>query len=141
MGFASDRFFREVDFISVGGNDLMQFFFAADRGNEMVRRRYDPLSPSFLAFLRQIAKRCEAAGASLSFCGEIAGRPVEALALAAVGFRTLSMRPSAIGPVKLMLRSVDLGAAARLVNAAIDAADPNLRAELDGWLSAQGMAD
>ena len=111
LAFAPDRFFQLTDFVSIGGNDLKQFFFAADRENELVRRRYDMLSSSYLAFLEQIVARCAAHGTPLSFCGEDAGRPLEALGLAAIGFRTLSMRPASIGPVKALLRQVDLGCA------------------------------
>ncbi|MEO0718082.1 MAG: phosphoenolpyruvate--protein phosphotransferase [Pseudomonadota bacterium] len=123
LGFASDCFFKRVDFLSVGGNDLMQFFFAADRGNERVRKRYDALNPSFLRFLRHLARRCEDNGTQLSFCGEMAGKPLEAIALAALGFQSLSMRPAAIGPVKLALRSVDLDKLADVLNACLDAPD------------------
>ena len=73
-----------------------------------MRRRYDVLSASFLDFLELIISRCAAHGTPLSFCGEDAGRPIEALALAAIGFRSLSMRPASIGPVKALLRKVDL---------------------------------
>ena len=106
LAFAPDSFFAACDFISIGGNDLKQFFFAADRENERVRRRYDTLDVSFLAFIETIVARCAASNTPLSFCGEDAGRPIEALALAAMGLRTLSMRPASIGPVKhLILRS------------------------------------
>ncbi|KQI69252.1 peptidase [Loktanella sp. 3ANDIMAR09] len=108
LGFAPDAFFKEVDFISVGGNDLKQFFYAADRENERVRRRYDTLNHSFLTFLQMVVKRCADAGTHLSFCGEDAGRPLEAVCLAACGFRSLSMRPASVGPVKHLLRRVDL---------------------------------
>lgn len=117
--YASERFFCEADFLSVGGNDLMQFFFAADRGNESVRRRYDPLDPSFLAFLREIVARAGAAETPLSFCGEAAGRPEEAVALAAIGFRSLSMRPASIGRVKYALRAIGLHGAEAAVEEAI----------------------
>ncbi len=133
LAFAPDSFFREVDFLSVGGNDLKQFFFAADRGNERVRRRYDPLATSWLRFLREIAIRCETLGTPLSFCGEAAGRPLEALALTALGYRTLSMRASAIGPVKRLLRSVDLREARAAVTGAIAADEPSARPRLEGW--------
>jgi phosphotransferase system enzyme I (PtsP) len=108
--YASDRLYQEADFASVGGNDLLQFFFAADRENERVRQRYDMLNFSFLRMLRQIVERCERVGTPLSFCGEAAGRPLEALVLAAIGFRDLSMRPAAIGPVKRVLLAADLSA-------------------------------
>lgn len=129
LAFAPDRFFEQADFISVGGNDLAQFFFAADRGNERVRRRYDALDGSYLRLLRQIVRRCAAAGAPLSFCGEMAGRPAEALALAAIGFRTLSMRPVAIGPAKRALRSVALGPLAAAVEGALDSGDDGGKAD------------
>lgn len=108
LAFAPDGFYREVDFLSIGGNDLKQFFFAADRENERVRRRYDTLNVAFLNFLEGIVYRCATLGTPLSFCGEDAGRPVEAACLAAIGFRSLSMRPASIGPVKSLLRSINL---------------------------------
>jgi phosphotransferase system enzyme I (PtsP) len=108
LAYASDRFFDEVQFISIGGNDLKQFFFAADRENERVRRRYDTLNLSFLSFLETIVARCKASGTPLSFCGEDAGRPVEALVLAAIGIETLSMRPASIGPVKSLISRYSL---------------------------------
>ena len=108
LAFAPDSFYREVDFLSVGGNDLKQFFFAADRENELVRRRYDTLNVSFLTLLRRIVERCVENATPLSFCGEDAGRPVEATCLAAMGFRCLSMRPASIGPVKSILLRINL---------------------------------
>ena len=109
LGFAPQKFFEEVDFLSIGGNDLKQFFFAADRENERVRRRYDTLNVSFLTFLEGIVNRCISTNTPLSFCGEDAGRPIEALCLAAMGLRNLSMRPASIGPVKSLFRRVNLG--------------------------------
>jgi len=106
LAYAPDTFFELADFISIGGNDLKQFFFAADRENELVRKRYDTLSSSFLTFIQNIVDRCAGSQTALSFCGEDAGRPLEALALAATGLTTLSMRPASIGPVKdLIIRS------------------------------------
>ena len=112
LAFAPDVFYNEVDFLSVGGNDLKQFFFAADRENERVRRRYDTLDMSYLNFLEGIVYRCATLGTRLSFCGEDAGRPIEAACLAALGFRTLSMRPASIGPVKSILRRSNLASCA-----------------------------
>jgi len=108
LAFAPDAFYEVVDFLSVGGNDLKQFFFAADRENERVRRRYDTLDMSYLNFLEGIVYRCATLGTRLSFCGEDAGRPIEAACLTALGFRSLSMRPASIGPVKSLLRRTDL---------------------------------
>jgi len=135
LAFAPDGFWREVDFVSVGGNDLKQFFFAADRENERVRRRYDTLDVSFLRFLEMIVGRCAAAGTPLSFCGEDAGRPVEAVVMAALGFRTLSMRPASVGPVKHLLRRVDLREAREVIERAIAKGAGTVRPAVTGWLS------
>jgi phosphotransferase system, enzyme I, PtsP len=134
LAFAPDGFFRMADFVSIGGNDLKQFFFAADRENELVRRRYDTLNLSFLTFLQKIVHRCEQAGTTLSFCGEDAGRPVEALALAAVGLRSLSMRPASIGPVKDLILRAEIPAVAELFEAAKRRGDENLRPELEVYV-------
>lgn len=98
----------QVDFVSIGSNDLMQFFFAADRGNPKVGDRYDPLSPAALGFLRWIQIRCAERNVPVNFCGEMAGRPLEALALLGLGYRRLSMPAAATGAVKEMVRSVDI---------------------------------
>ncbi|MCU0853759.1 MAG: phosphoenolpyruvate--protein phosphotransferase [Rhodobacteraceae bacterium] len=118
LAYAPRQFFEMADFISIGGNDLKQFFFAADRENELVRRRYDTLNVAYLTFLEQIVKRCAATQTPLSFCGEDAGRPVEALCFAAIGLRTLSMRPASVGPVKHLLRRVDLSEARAVIEEA-----------------------
>ncbi len=96
-----------VHFMSIGTNDLMQYFFAADRGNPRVADRYDVLCPAALMFLSRILEDARAAGISVSVCGEAAGRPLEAAALIALGFDRLSMPASGIGPVKRMALSLD----------------------------------
>ena len=139
LAYAPDAFFQLADFISIGGNDLKQFFFAADRENERVRKRYDVLNLSFLAFLEHIVARCAPFGTKLSFCGEDAGRPIEALALAAIGLRRLSMRPASIGPVKSLLRVVDLGAARAAIDKARADGAETARPALMEWLATQGV--
>ncbi|MDP5085780.1 MAG: phosphoenolpyruvate--protein phosphotransferase [Yoonia sp.] len=134
LAFAPDIFFEEVDFVSIGGNDLKQFFFAADRENERVRKRYDTLDVSFLAFLGQVVKRCADSNTPLSFCGEDAGRPVEALCFAALGFRTLSMRPASVGPVKHLLRRVNLDEVKAVMDEAIARGDQSVRRAVSDWL-------
>ncbi|MDO7558079.1 MAG: phosphoenolpyruvate--protein phosphotransferase [Loktanella sp.] len=134
LAFAPDAFFEEVDFISVGGNDLKQFFYAADRENERVRKRYDTLNPAFLTFLKSIADRCAKYDTPLSFCGEDAGRPIEALCFAAIGFKTLSMRPASVGPVKHLLRRVDLNEVREIIDASITAGDSSVRRAVADWL-------
>ncbi len=137
LAYAPRAFFDLADFISIGGNDLKQFFFAADRENERVRKRYDSLNLSFLTFLEQVVERCHASGTRLSFCGEDAGRPIEALALAAMGLRGLSMRPASIGPVKALLRRVNLAEARAVIEAARAAGEESARDRLTEWLAAQ----
>lgn len=137
LAFAPDSFFREVDFLSIGGNDLKQFFFAADRENERVRKRYDVLNLSFLGFLDRIVQRCQANGTALSFCGEDAGRPVEAIAFAAMGLRMLSMRPASVGPVKALMRQVDLREVRSVIDRARDEGAETVRPALMDWLSRQ----
>ena len=134
LAFAPRRFFETADFVSIGGNDLKQFFFAADRENERVRRRYDTLNISYLTFLGQIVERCAETGTPLSFCGEDAGRPVEAVAFAAMGLHALSMRPASIGPVKSMLRRVNLAKARAVIEEARAAGHQSVRPALRDWL-------
>jgi phosphotransferase system enzyme I (PtsP) len=114
-----DELMAEVDFVSVGSNDLFQFVMAVDRGNPRIAGRFDPLSRPFLRVLRQIVLKAEEHARPLTLCGELAGRPLPALALAGIGFRSLSMASSAIGPVKAMLRELDLGKLERLLIPAI----------------------
>ncbi|PHP65620.1 phosphoenolpyruvate--protein phosphotransferase [Zhengella mangrovi] len=111
---------REVDFLSVGSNDLFQFIMAADRSNSLVSDRFDPLSAPFLRVLRQIVEAANAAGKSLTLCGELAGRPLSAMALVGIGFRAISMAPAAIGPVKAMLLDLDATALNEKLTHALD---------------------
>ncbi|MFN3155176.1 phosphoenolpyruvate--protein phosphotransferase [Marivita cryptomonadis] len=127
LAFACKKFYEEVEFLSIGGNDLKQFFFAADRENERVRRRYDTLNVSFLSFIEDIIARCKATNTRLSFCGEDAGRPVEALCLAAIGLHSLSMRPASVGPVKHLLRRCNLDDVRKVIHDAQDAGEQSVR--------------
>ena len=138
LAFAPRQFFELADFISIGGNDLKQFFFAADRENERVRRRYDTLNVSFLTFIEQIVARCAETDTPLSFCGEDAGRPIEALCFAAMGLRTLSMRPASIGPVKSLLRRVDLREVRSVIHEARENGAQSVREPVMDWLRQQG---
>ena len=137
LAFAPQVFFDEVEFVSIGGNDLKQFFFAADRENERVRRRYDTLNVSFLSLIERIVERCATSGTPLSFCGEDAGRPVEALCLAAIGLRTLSMRPASIGPVKSLLRRSNLSEVHQIICDARERGDQSVRPAVMEWLRKQ----
>ncbi len=126
-----DALLPMTDFVSVGTNDLMQYLFAADRGNPRVADRYDPLSPPALRALKQIQTACAETGTPVSVCGEMAGRPLEAFALTALGFDRLSMPPAGIGPVKQMVLSCDREAASRGVNTLIKSAAGSIRNEIE----------
>jgi phosphotransferase system enzyme I (PtsP) len=110
----------EADFLSVGSNDLMQYLFAADRGNKRVADRFDTLSPAFLRALRRVAEIGERGLAPVALCGEIGGRPLEAMALIGLGFRNLSMSAASIGPIKAMVLSLDAGAVRSELDAMLD---------------------
>jgi phosphotransferase system enzyme I (PtsP) len=122
-----------VDFVSVGTNDLMQFLFACDRGNPALTDRYDVLSPSALSFFRDLVGHCRAAGVRLSICGEMASRPLEAMALAGLGIRELSLAGSEIGPVKAMVRSLEAGPLGNYIRSLLDLPDHSLRGRLQSY--------
>jgi len=134
LAFAPQKFFDEVGFLSIGGNDLKQFFFAADRENERVRRRSDTLHVSFLSLIERIVERFECSDTPLSFCGEDAGRPIEALCLAAIGIRSLSMRPASIGPVKSLLLRSNLADVRKVIFDARHRGDQSVRPAVMGYL-------
>jgi len=129
-----------ADFVSVGSNDLLQFLFARDRGSARLADRYDALAPAALACLADIAAAGARAGKPVTLCGEMAGRPLEAMALVGLGFRRLSMSPAAIGPVKAMLRSLDAGEIAALLRGLLAAPDHSLRARLAAFARDRDVA-
>ncbi|MEO1720646.1 MAG: phosphoenolpyruvate--protein phosphotransferase, partial [Pseudomonadota bacterium] len=106
--YSLDALLQEVDFVSVGSNDLLQYLFAADRTNPLVATRYDPLHVASLRVLKHIAETCVAKNVPVTLCGEMGGNTIEAMALLGVGFRTISMAPASVGPVKSMCLSVDV---------------------------------
>jgi phosphotransferase system enzyme I (PtsP) len=118
------------DFISVGSNDLAQFLFASDRGNPRLGSRYDVLSPPMLNCLKLIVDQARQRGVPVTVCGEMAGRPVEAMALIGLGFRSLSMSPASIGPVKQMVLALDSGRIQRLMEALLSGTEHSLREHL-----------
>jgi phosphotransferase system enzyme I (PtsP) len=115
-----DELLERVDFLSVGSNDLMQFFYAADRGNVRVAERFDPLSAPMLRALRSITEKGRQHGKPVTLCGELASKPIGALALVAIGYRSLSLSPSAVGPVKALLLELDVKKAAGLLDPLIE---------------------
>jgi len=130
---------READFLSIGSNDLAQFLFASDRGNPRLAGRYDSLSAAMLRMLAQVLRHCAEAGRPVSVCGEMAGRPLEAMALLGLGITRLSMAPSAIGPVKTMLRSLDIAQLQAYMNDRIALAHANLRGDLLSYARDHGV--
>jgi phosphotransferase system enzyme I (PtsP) len=124
---------ERIDFLSVGTNDLAQFLFASDRGNPRLADRYDLLSAPVIALLREVVTQCAAAEVPLSMCGEMAGNPLDAMMLIALGFRTLSLTASALGPVKTMIRSLNAGEAARYLDEIGGRPDHSLRHRLEAY--------
>jgi phosphotransferase system enzyme I (PtsP) len=129
-----------ADFIAVGSNDLFQYVFASDRGNPRLARRYDPLSPPGLRLLLWLAGEARTAGVDLSVCGEMAGQPLDALALIGCGVRNLSMAPRAVPAVRATVRSLDLPPLARLMRALAEAHDHSVRERLRGYARDRGIA-
>lgn len=134
-----DILLPKIQFLSVGTNDLTQFLFAADRANPKLAERYDWLSPSILRFLARLVAPARAAGVDLGVCGEMGGRPLEAMALAGIGIDRLSITPAAVGPIKAMARSLDLGAITEYMTTLL--ADPprDMRAALTDWATQNGV--
>ncbi|MCI5075273.1 phosphoenolpyruvate--protein phosphotransferase [Oricola sp.] len=118
--FDLDALMRSADFVSIGSNDLFQFLTATDRGNAQIANRFEPVSRPFLRALRDVARVADAHSTPLTLCGELAGQPLSALALAAVGIRGLSMSAAAIGPVKAALLATDLSALTERLAEAIE---------------------
>ncbi|HMA71561.1 MAG TPA: phosphoenolpyruvate--protein phosphotransferase [Xanthobacteraceae bacterium] len=136
-----DELLDRVDFLSVGSNDLAQFLFAADRGNPRVSTRFDELSIPMLRALKEIAARGEAHGKPVTLCGEMASKTVGALALLALGYRKLSLVPSAVGPVKAMALELNAGKAGMLVDSLIARKNNarSLREKLIAFAEAEGI--
>ncbi|WP_197945442.1 phosphoenolpyruvate--protein phosphotransferase [Oricola thermophila] len=118
--FDLDALMKAVDFVSIGSNDLFQFLTATDRGNPQIAARFEPLSRPFLRALKSVAEAAARNGVSLSLCGELAGKPLSAMALAAIGIRDLSMSAASIGPVKAALLATNLAELRAVIDTAIE---------------------
>jgi phosphotransferase system enzyme I (PtsP) len=136
-----DELLERVDFLSVGSNDLVQFFYAADRGNARVADRFDPISTPVLRALRDIARKGKAHDKPVTLCGELASKPIGALALVAIGYRSLSLSPTAVGPVKAMLLDLDAGKVTALVADLLDrpAGGAPVRERLKAFADQEGL--
>ncbi len=137
--FALEALCDAADFVSVGSNDLQQFFFASDRTNARVSSRYDSLSPALLRLLRNVVETCAAKRVPLGLCGEMAGRPLEAMALMGLGFRSISMPPAGLGPVKMMVRSLDAGRLLKFMGPLLTSPEGSLRPQLKRFTESTGV--
>jgi phosphotransferase system enzyme I (PtsP) len=130
---------ERIDFLSVGSNDLFQFSFAVDRGDPRLADRYDSLAPAALAMLRNVVETCAAARVPVSVCGEMAARPLDAMALLGIGFRSLSVTPSAVGRIKVMVLSLAAAPLAGYLDSLIRAPDHSLRPKLRAFAVDHGV--
>jgi phosphotransferase system, enzyme I, PtsP len=139
--FQLDELFERVDFLSVGSNDLMQFLYAADRGNARVADRFDSLSAPMLRALKDIVDKGLKHGKPVALCGELASRPIGALALAILGYRSLSLSPSAVGPVKAMLLELDCKKAEAAILPCLEkpVGSVSIRQALEAFATAEGL--
>jgi phosphotransferase system enzyme I (PtsP) len=128
-----DMLLPRIDFLSIGTNDLTQFLFAADRAHPKLALRYDWLSPSILRFIKRVTDQAHAAGVQVAVCGEMGGRPLEAMALIGLGIDRLSITPAAVGPIKAMVRSLDRGAVTAHMAEALRSPSRALRDSLTDW--------
>jgi phosphotransferase system, enzyme I, PtsP len=134
-----DHLLPLVDFASIGSNDLVQFLFASDRGNPKLQGRYDPLSPAALGAMRMIVEKAEVHNKPVTLCGELGGRPLEAMGLIGIGLTSISMVPSAIGPVKAMVRSLDRDKLWTFMEPLLRSPLHSLRAELMEFAQRNGV--
>lgn len=139
--FELDQILPEADFVSIGSNDLVQFLTAADRANPRVSKNYDPIALPRLRAIRLVVEAAERHGKPVTMCGELAGKPMEALALMAIGMTRLSMGPASIGPIKEMILNLDLAPVRQAVSAALSdgANGAGIRDLLQQWVEKQGL--
>ncbi len=134
-----DILLPKLDFLSIGTNDLTQFLFAADRANPKLAERYDWLSPAILRFIARLVAPSGAAGVPLGVCGEMGGRPLEAMALIGLGIDRLSITPAAVGPIKAMVRSLDRDALMAHMKTLLAAPPRDMRGALTAWATESGV--
>ncbi len=137
--FELDTFLPNVDFVSVGSNDLMQFLYAADRTNARVASRFDVLSPAALRAIKTLVKSAKKHKVPLTVCGEMAGRPLEAMTLIGLGLRSVSMAPASIGPVKAMILSLNVEKITEFVDDILKGAGSELRLQLQKFAEREAV--
>src|SRR5690606_5652981 len=136
-----DQVLPEADFVSIGSNDLIMFLTASDRANPRVAKSYDPIAVPRLRALRHVVDMARRYNVPITMCGELAGRPLEALALMAIGMTRLSMSPPSIGPIKEMILGLELQPVKQAVAAALleGANGIGMRELLLEWVERQGL--
>jgi len=139
LAWRLDALLPNIDFLSIGTNDLIQFLLAADRSNPKLADRYDWVSPGILRFLKFVVDQAQAAGKTVSVCGEMGGRPLEALALLGLGVRRLSITQAAIGPIKMVVRHVHLGRLRALMEQVLTDPWADVRRELEDFAEREGV--
>jgi len=140
--YQMDELLKKVDFVSVGSNDLFQFMFAVDRGNAKVSERFDTMSAPILRALREIVKKAQAANKGVSLCGEMASKPLGALVLIGLGYRSLSLSATAHGPVKALILDLDAKKAEAVLMPLLDApaGSVSIRQKLTEFAEAEGLS-
>jgi len=140
--YQMDELLKKVDFVSVGSNDLFQFLYAVDRGNAKVSERFDTMSAPILRVLRDIVRKANAAKKAASLCGEMASKPLGALALIALGYRSLSLSATAHGPVKALILDLDARKAEAVLTPLLDApsGSVSIRQKLTEFAEAEGLS-
>jgi phosphotransferase system, enzyme I, PtsP len=134
-----DHLFPLIDFASIGSNDLVQFLFASDRGNPKLAGRYDPLSPAALSAMQLIVQKARAHNKVVTLCGELGGRPLEAMGLVGIGLTSMSMVPYGIGPVKAMIRSLDQKKLNDFMQPLLNSGHHSLRGDLHEFAGRNGV--
>ncbi|MHA6317918.1 phosphoenolpyruvate--protein phosphotransferase [Altererythrobacter sp. CAU 1778] len=134
-----DLLLPNVSFLSVGTNDLTQFLFAADRANPSLAERYDWISPSILRFLKRVVETSRSYPVDLGICGEMGGRRLEAIALLGIGIERFSITPAAVGPIKELIRKIDLAEIRSAMDGWLSSPPRDMRAELVRWVEERGI--
>ena len=138
--FQLPALFSRVDFVSIGTNDLMQFLFASDRANYRISERYDALSPVVLSLLKTVVQQGRAANVLVNLCGEMASRPLDAMALVGIGFRNISVSPPAVGPIKELVRSLRVSSLEDFTNSLCTSSQRSVRENLQAYAKDHGIA-
>ncbi|KTD72288.1 phosphoenolpyruvate--protein phosphotransferase [Legionella tucsonensis] len=131
---------KRVDFISVGSNDLTQYFLAVDRNNARVAGLYDSMHPAMLRVLLKVVEGGHAAGVEVSICGEMASDPLAVILLIAMGFDTLSMNSSSLPRVKWVIRNFAIATARKILAEVLEFEHPaQIRFHLQKALEEEGL--